>query len=204
MAVSPSSCTPPAYPNPRTNTPRPHSNTHATRRNATQRCHCHARTNPALPEAERPRPKASSSSAPLQSPVSTAPPTPERYLPSSPSFRLQTRRRRRLFPRRWCWWLDQWRWVGGRVAGWCCCWDARRDGDRRQPPPAAAKGGPPLAPLEPAPPRLPPPPLTSDRTLGARHGRLVPPRCRHRQRHRVRPPSLPLLSLDLRAQARRR
>ena len=74
VAVSPSSCTPPAYPNPRTNTPRPHSNTHATRRNATQRCHCHARTNPALPEAERPRPKASSSSAPLQSPPPRQPP----------------------------------------------------------------------------------------------------------------------------------
>jgi hypothetical protein len=41
---------------------------------------------------------------------------------------------------------------------------------------------------------------TSGHTLGARHGRLVPPYCRHRQRHRVRPS----LSLDLRVEARRR
>jgi hypothetical protein len=41
---------------------------------------------------------------------------------------------------------------------------------------------------------------TSGHTLGARHGRLVPPYCRHRQRHRV----CPSLSLDLRVEARRR
>jgi hypothetical protein len=155
---------------------------------------CHARTNPALPEAEKDRDQKQVRSPLLQSPP---PANPEIYLPSSRSFvsRVQT-----TSPALHSALVLVVASGGGWVAGWRCCWDARRDGDRRPPPTAAAKSSPPLALLEPAPLQLPPP-LTSDHTLGARHGRLVPPRCCHRQRHRVRPPSL---SLDLRAKARRR
>jgi hypothetical protein len=92
----------------------------------------------------------------------------------------------------------QWRWVGGRVVVLLGC------PPRRRPQPAFACRCQKLPTTRPARASATPTAAAADETnghtLGARHGRLVPPYCRHRQLHRVRPS----LSLDLRVEARRR